>query len=123
MHRVAVPSILKRHWRGNDMDQIELETVSKDKLIGDLKVVLSDAEELLRAAAAATGERAAELREKAAVTLKRASEKIADVQEMVLERGKAAARVTDDFVHDNPWRAVGIAAGAGFLLGLLVNRR
>jgi ElaB/YqjD/DUF883 family membrane-anchored ribosome-binding protein len=105
------------------MDHMELETVNKDKLIGDLKVVLSDAEELLRAAAAATGERATELREKAAATLKRASEKIADVQELVVERGKAAARVTDDFVHDNPWRAVRIAAGVGFLLGLLVNRR
>lgn len=105
------------------MDQIEIETVGKDKLIGDLKVVLADAEELLRAAAAATGERAAELREKAATSLKRASEKIADMQVVVVERGKAAARVTDDFVHDNPWRAVGIAAGLGFLLGLLVNRR
>ncbi|MGA2550087.1 MAG: DUF883 family protein [Burkholderiaceae bacterium] len=100
-----------------------METVSKDKLIGDLKVVLADAEELLKAAATATGERAADLREKAAVALKRASERIADMQDLVLERSKAAARVTDDFVHDNPWRAVGIAAGLGFLLGLLVNRR
>jgi ElaB/YqjD/DUF883 family membrane-anchored ribosome-binding protein len=105
------------------MDQVELDTVSKDKLISDLKVVLSDAEELLRAAAAATGERAAELREKAATTLKRASEKIVDIQDVVIQRSKAAARATDDLVHDNPWRAVGIAAGVGFLLGLLVNRR
>jgi ElaB/YqjD/DUF883 family membrane-anchored ribosome-binding protein len=105
------------------MDQMELETISKDKLISDLKVVLADAEELLRAAAAATGERASELREKAATTLKRASEKIVDIQDVVVQRGKAAARATDDLVHDNPWRAVGIAAGVGFLLGLLVNRR
>ena len=41
----------------------------------------------------------------------------------VVEKTKAAARATDDYVHDNPWKAVGVAAGVGFLLGLLVNRR
>ena len=46
-----------------------------------------------------------------------------DVQEVVADRAKAAARATDDFVHDNPWKAIGIAAGVGFLLGLLVNRK
>jgi ElaB/YqjD/DUF883 family membrane-anchored ribosome-binding protein len=40
-----------------------------------------------------------------------------------IDRAKAAARVTDDYVHDNPWRAIGAAAAAGFLIGLLVNRR
>jgi len=100
-----------------------MENVNKDKLVTDLRVVLADAEDLLRAAAASTGEKAAELRERAATSLKRASETLADMQDAVLEHGKAAVRVTDDFVHENPWRAVGIAAGAGFLLGLLVNRR
>jgi ElaB/YqjD/DUF883 family membrane-anchored ribosome-binding protein len=100
-----------------------MENVNRDKLVGDLKVVLADAEDLLRAAATATGERAAELREKAQTTLKRASERMSDMQDSVLANSKAAARFTDDFVHDSPWRAVGIAAGVGFLLGLLVNRR
>jgi ElaB/YqjD/DUF883 family membrane-anchored ribosome-binding protein len=100
-----------------------MENVNRDKLVGDLKVVLADAEDLLRAAASATGERAAELREKAQSTLKRASERIGDMQDSVLANSKAAARFTDDFVHDSPWRAVGIAAGVGFLLGLMVNRR
>jgi ElaB/YqjD/DUF883 family membrane-anchored ribosome-binding protein len=100
-----------------------METVNKDKLITDLKIVLGDAEELLKAAASSTGERATELRDKAATTLKRATEKMADLQDVVVEKSKVAARATDDFVNDNPWRAVGIAAAAGFLLGLLVNRR
>ena len=33
-----------------------MENVNRDKLVGDLKVVLADAEDLLRAAATATGE-------------------------------------------------------------------
>ena len=32
----------------------------------------------------------------------------------VVEKTKAAARATDDYVHDNPRKSVGIAAGVGF---------
>lgn len=96
---------------------------NKDKLITDLKVVIGDAEALLRSAAATTGEKAAELREKATTTLKNASERLTDLQAVAREKGKAAAQATDDFVHERPWTAIGIAAGVGFLVGLLVNRK
>ncbi|OVZ59656.1 hypothetical protein CDO44_11010 [Pigmentiphaga sp. NML080357] len=98
-------------------------TAGKEKLISDVKVVLNDAEDLLKQAASSTGDRAVELRERALTSLKRAREKLIDVQDSMLERSKAAARATDDFVHDNPWRAIGIAAAVGFLAGLLVNSR
>ena len=63
------------------------------------------------------------MRERASVTLKTASEKIVDLQTAAIEKSKAAAHATDDFVHEKPWTAVGVAAGVGFLLGLLVNRK
>ncbi len=100
-----------------------MENTSKDKLITDMKVVLADVEELLKAASAATGETAAALREKAAARLKLAGEKLGGLQEAALLRGKEAARVTDEYVHAHPWKAVGIAAAAGVLIGLLLNRR
>ena len=96
---------------------------TKDKLFSDMKIVLSDAEDLLKAAASTSGERAAELREKAMLSLRRAKEAVQDAQVAVIEKSKAAARATDDYVHDHPWRAVGIAAAVGFVLGLMVNRR
>lgn len=89
----------------------------------DIKAVLADAEDLLKQAAASTGERATELREKALAQLKQAKEKASDVQVVVVEKSKQAARATDDYVHDHPWQAVGIAAGVGVLIGLLINRR
>jgi len=98
-------------------------TAGKEKLLSDVKVVLNDAEDLLKQAASSTGDRAVELRERALTSLKRAREKLLDAQDSMLERSKAAARATDDFVHDNPWRAIGIAAAVGFLAGLLVNNR
>lgn len=96
---------------------------SRDKLITDVKTLMSDADDIVKAMATATGDKATELGEKLRVKLRTAREKMGDVQEVVADRAKAAARATDDFVHDNPWKAVGIAAGAGFLIGLLVNRR
>ena len=39
------------------------------------------------------------------------------------ESAKAAARVTDEYVHDNPWQAIGIGAAVGFLAGLVISRR
>ena len=97
--------------------------VSRDKLITDVKTLMSDADEIVKAMASATGEKASELGDKLRVKLRSAKEKMGDVQEAMADKAKAAARATDDFVHDNPWKAVGIAAGAGFLIGLLVNRR
>lgn len=100
-----------------------MENTSKDKLITDMKVVLADVEDLLKAATAATGETASALREKAATKLKLATEKLTGLQEAALLKGKEAAKVTDEYVHAHPWKAVGIAAAAGFFIGLLVNRR
>jgi ElaB/YqjD/DUF883 family membrane-anchored ribosome-binding protein len=100
-----------------------MENVSKEKLVADLKTVIADADELLRAAAASTGEKAAEMRERATVMLKRATDKMQDLQAAAMEQSKAAARAADDFVHEHPWKAVGVAAAVGFCLGLLVNRR
>lgn len=91
--------------------------------MSDIKAVLADAEDLLKQAANATGERASELRETALTRLKQAKERAADVQVVVIEKGKKAVRATDDYVHEHPWTAIGIAAGVGVLVGLLVNRK
>ena len=98
-------------------------TVSKDKLMQDLKIVISDAEELLRATASQAGEKAAAAREKVQDSVHRAKVKLAEVEDIMVDKGKQAARATDEYVHDNPWRAVGIAAGAGLIIGLLIGRR
>ena len=100
-----------------------LSDVSKDKLVSDLRVVVADAEEILKATASQAGEKAAELREKISARLRDAKLRLADAEAAIADKTKAAARVTDDFVHDNPWKAVGIAAGVGLLLGVIIGRR
>jgi len=97
--------------------------VSKDKLVADLKVVVSDAEELLRATASQAGEKAAVARERIQASLATAKVKLGEAEQALREKTKEAARVTDDYVRDNPWQAVGIAAVAGLVLGILISRR
>lgn len=72
---------------------------------------------------AVAGEKMVDLRERIAERLRDAKLRLADAEAALVDKTKAAARATDDYVHDNPWKSVGIAAGVGFLLGLLVNRR
>ncbi|GAB3542832.1 DUF883 family protein [Noviherbaspirillum agri] len=89
----------------------------------DMNTLVKDAQELFREASQATGERAEELRAKGLVMLEKAVERAHELQAVAVEKGKAAARTTDEFVHENPWKAVGIAAGAGLLIGMLISRK
>jgi ElaB/YqjD/DUF883 family membrane-anchored ribosome-binding protein len=98
-------------------------TVTKDKLVQDLKVVVADAEELLRVTANQAGEKAAVAREKIEASLERAKVKLGELEEVVIDRSKQAAHATDEYVHQHPWTAVSVAAGVGLLLGLLIGRR
>jgi len=97
--------------------------VSKEKLVADLKVVVADAEELLRATASQAGEKVSAARERIQASLATAKVKLGEAERALLEKTKQAARATDDYVHENPWQAVGIAAMAGLVLGILISRR
>ena len=99
-------------------------TVShKEKLMNDLKVVIADAEELLKMTAGQAGDKAAELRMRMQARMEQAKADLARLQEVAVEKAKLAGQATDTYVRENPWKAVGIAAGVGLLAGLLLNRR
>lgn len=101
----------------------ELSLANKDKLVSDMRVVISDAEEILRATAGAAGDKVGELRVRIEGRLRDAKERLADAEAALVDKTRAAARATDDFVHDEPWKAVGVAAALGLALGVLIGRR
>jgi ElaB/YqjD/DUF883 family membrane-anchored ribosome-binding protein len=96
---------------------------TRDKLVDQFSAVLTDAETLLDKATKETGERAKDLRTQAEARLLSAKLKLQELQGQAVDKAKDAARATDDYVHDNPWQAIGIAAAIGFVAGLLMNRR
>lgn len=104
-------------------DVADLTNNNKQKFVSDMKVVVSDAEEILRATAGVAGEKMIDLRERIGERLRDAKLRIADAEAALVDRTKAAARATDDYVNENPWQAVGIAAGIGLLLGIIIGRR
>ena len=89
----------------------------------DVSKSISGAEDMLAQAASSTGEKAAELRARALEQLRALRVRLQDAQAAALRQSKAAARATDEYVHDNPWRAIGVAAGVGVLIGLLIGSR
>jgi ElaB/YqjD/DUF883 family membrane-anchored ribosome-binding protein len=99
------------------------EQVNKQQLIADFKVVIEDAEALLKATAGQGGEKLTEIRIKAEESLKVAKASMMEAQEALIARTKAAAKATDVYVHENPWKAMGAAAGVGVVIGLLIGRR
>jgi ElaB/YqjD/DUF883 family membrane-anchored ribosome-binding protein len=96
---------------------------TREKLIDEFTTVLSEAEEMLKKAATETGEKARDLRSQVESKLLQAKLRLQEIEGAAMDHAKAAARATDDYVHDNPWQAVGVAAAIGFLLGLVVSRR
>jgi len=96
---------------------------AKDQLVADFRSVVADAEELLRATAGEAGVKASAARVKIEESLRDARRKLAEVEATVTTQARDAAKATDAMVHEHPWKAVGIAAAVGFLLGMLIQRR
>ena len=96
---------------------------TREKLVDDFAEMLTEAEDLMKRAASETGDRAKDLRSQVEAKLLAAKSRLQEMQGDAVDSAKAAARVTDDYVHDNPWQAIGAAAAVGFVIGLLMNRR
>ena len=103
--------------------EAEAEQITKEKLMEDVRAVVADAEELLNATADQTGERIAAARGKAKESLKAARARLDEQETALMVKTKAVAKATEDYVKDNPWTSVGIAAAAGLVLGILAKRR
>lgn len=96
---------------------------SQEQLVSDIKSVISDAEEVLLATADQAGEKVANLRARVQTRLRDAKVRLAEAEAVLVAKTKAAAQATDAYVHESPWTAVGIAAGVGLLVGLVIGRR
>ena len=97
-------------------EEIEAST---EKLLQDLKAVVRDGEELLRAGAKDLSERGMAARERLAAALEVAKQ----TRQKLQDRAVVGAHATDRLIREHPYQSVGLAFGIGMLLGVLVNRR
>ena len=103
----------------SEMTNLPGADVTKEKLVTDLKTVAHDAEELIKATAGDLGEKTKEARARLAAALENAKATGRHLQ----EKAVAGAKATDKVIRDHPYQALGIAFGAGIIIGLLLNTR
>ena len=96
---------------------------ARSQLVDDFRKIVSDSEALLRAIGSVPGDKARELKISVEENLAGAKERLRELQGAAMERGTAAARAADDYVHENPWPLIAGAAAVGFLIGLMVSDR
>lgn len=101
----------------------EFTAAQRDKLMADLKVMVADAEELLKLTAGNVGEGTVGLRQRLEERLTQSRHSLLELQATATEKAKAAGHAADDYVHDHPWKSVAIGAGVGLVVGLLIGRR
>jgi ElaB/YqjD/DUF883 family membrane-anchored ribosome-binding protein len=107
------------------MDRMSADSpdVTMNKLLQDLRVVVEDAETLLKATANQAGEKIQEARARASESIATARVRLVELEKTAMRRARELATEGDVYVHENPWTAVGVAAGVGVLLGVLLSRR
>ena len=96
---------------------------STERLMTDFLTVVRDTENLLKATAGDASERAAKARAHAEESLHKARARMSELEHDLAARTREAAQKTNAYVHDNPWPSIGVAAGVGLLVGLLIGRR
>jgi len=94
-----------------------------EKLVSDIKVLVSDTEELVKATVAQAGEKIVEIRNRAQVAANNLKPQLVKLEAVVVDKTKATATAADTYVSENPWIAIGISAGVGLIIGLLIGRR
>ena len=105
------------------MEKIPTQTGARDQLLSDLKTVIQDAEAWLRHSGHLTGEEFKAAKAKFERTLVKAKEDIVHLEEVAVEKAKVAAKATDEYVKENPWKAVGLGTAVGVVIGMLIARK
>ncbi len=101
----------------------QITVAHREKLMSDLKMVIADAEELLKLTAGEVGEKAAEMRTRVQARMEQAKSDLAAAQDIALGKARDAGMAADRYVHEQPWTAISIGVGVGLLLGMLISRR
>jgi len=101
----------------------EYQAVTSDKLVADMRIVLADTEQLLKAVIGQSGEKLAALQPRIEENLRNARARLAEFEQVATEKARAAVDATDNYAHEHPWRIAGVSALVGVALGLLIGRR
>ena len=96
---------------------------SYDDLVDEFGNLVEAMEDVFAAASEDGDEKLSELKEQAEASLKKAKARLGAMEKTTVTKARKIASESDDYVHENPWTAIGVGAGIGLLLGLLIGRK
>ena len=112
------------HQNGNGISNGQAASgAARDKLMDGLKTAIGEAENYLSDAGDKVGDTASEVRARFEDTLRTAKTDLRKLEDSIIARSHEVAQSADVYVRDNPWKAVGVGAAAGVLIGLLLSRK
>ena len=98
-------------------------TLARERVVADLRSLVHDSEDLLKATAHDVSDKAKEARSRVAAALERARTTCDDLQDQTAATARAAAKKADTVIREHPYESLGIAFGVGLLLGVLATRK
>lgn len=105
------------------MNAADITSAAKDSLVDDFRALIGFVGDLLHATTGKTGERLDAVGAKLDETLDGAKLRVESAQALLVEGAQEAAQAADEYVHEHPWKSVGIATGIGLIVGFLISRR
>ena len=99
------------------------QTTIGNPIARDIQNVVSDAQELLKTVQSEGSSKLTEVKGQVQAKLDNAKQMLGELGTTVQDGAKQAMDTTDAYVRANPWRALGISAVAGALIGFLIARR
>jgi ElaB/YqjD/DUF883 family membrane-anchored ribosome-binding protein len=94
---------------------------SSESTVAELSRIVSQAEELLKALGEEGGAAAEAVRQRVVRTVHQARARIVDAGGRVKGAATDAARVTDQYVHDNPWKSIAYGAAVGAAVAVIAS--
>ncbi|MDD0843907.1 DUF883 family protein [Pseudomonas sp. Gutcm_11s] len=117
LSEVASTSVIDKEAHRRNLRQ------AQDALSAEFQTLVHDTESLLRQTSEVAGHQVQELRAKIGDNLTRARGLLKETEQSLEQQGRIAVEKTEEYVQQHPWQTIGVAAGVGFLLGLLASRR
>jgi len=96
---------------------------NRAKLLADLKVLVADADKLIREAAGASTEQFAALQTRMEAKLVDARLKLARAGSVAGDKARQATAAAQAYARARPWQTAGVLIAAGAILGLVLSRR
>jgi ElaB/YqjD/DUF883 family membrane-anchored ribosome-binding protein len=105
------------------MNDTEALRATQKRLADDMRALIRDTEEVLRHKVADAGEGYQEAKSRLEKSLVSARTELSHMESALLDKTREAARSADSYVRHHPWESIGVGAGIGLLIGLLIARK